>query len=137
MRSDRSGSLAFADSLTPIVQWRRLREIATVLWSSGFGWWISAMGLRACVSLRCRLVCSIGARECPHHVSMDLPLPERAVAVLERLGPTYIKVGQLLATRTDYLPVSYAAALQSLQDDVPAFPGEQAREIVARSLPGP
>ena len=86
-------TLSTTNTLTPLVQWRRLEEIVTVLWSSGFGWWVDALGLGACVSLRCRVVCSIGLRDCPHHVAMDRPLPERLVAVIERLGPTFVKMG--------------------------------------------
>ena len=133
----RSGSSPISTALTPIVQWRRLREIATVLWSSGFGWWVDALGLRGCVSLRCRLICSLGVHDCPHHVAMDRPLPERLVAVLERLGPTFVKVGQLMATRTDYLPPHYAQALQSLHDNVGAFSGQLARQTVAAELHRP
>jgi len=133
----RSGTSPISTSMTPIVQWRRLQEIATVLWSSGFGWWVAALGLRGCVSLRCRLICSLGVHDCPHHVAMDRPLPERLVEVLERLGPTFVKVGQLMATRTDYLPPHYAQALQSLHDNVPAFPGQLAKQIVAAELNRP
>lgn len=133
----RSRTSPISTALTPIVQWRRLQEIATVLWSSGFGWWVDALGLRGCVSLRCRLICSLGVHDCPHHVAMDRPLPERLVAVLERLGPTFVKVGQLMATRTDYLPPRYAQALQSLNDHVPAFSGRLAKETVAAELRRP
>ena len=108
-----------------------------MLWSSGFGWWVDALGMRACVSLRCRLICSLGVHDCPHHVAMDRPLPERLVEVLERLGPTFVKIGQLLATRTDYLPPPYAQALQSLHDDVPAFSGHLAKQTVAAELGRP
>ena len=41
---------------------------------------------------------------------MELPLPQRLALVLERLGQTYVKARQLLATRTDHLPPAYAAA---------------------------
>lgn len=133
----RSSPSRVETALTPLLQWRRLQEIATVLWSSGFGWWVDALGLRACVSLRCRLVCSLGVRDCPHHVVMDRPLPERLVGVLERLGPTFVKAGQLMATRTDYLPWQYAQALRSLHDDVPAFSGELAKQTVAAELRRP
>lgn len=133
----RSGSSPISTALTPIVQWRRLQEIATVLWSSGFGWWVDALGLRGCVSIRCRLICSLGVHDCPHHVAMDRPLPERLVAVLERLGPTFVKIGQLMATRTDYLPAHYAQALQSLHDNVPAFSGQLAKQTVAAELHRP
>ena len=136
-RPPRSPATAMLDVLTPVLQWRRVQEIVTVLWSSGFGWLVDAMGLRACVSLRCRLVCSFGTTDCPHHIGMDRPRPRRIVAVLESLGPTYVKVGQLLATRTDYLPAEYAEALQSLQDDVSPFPGEEARRLVEAELHRP
>jgi len=50
----------------------------------------------------------------------DDPPPEAAALAddLERLGPTFIKLGQLLSTRTDVLPPAYTAALSRLQDDV-------------------
>lgn len=123
--------------LTPVRQQRRLREIATVLSSSGFDWALDALALHACVSLRCRFVCATGVRACPHHVDMDLPLPQRAVAVLERLGPTAIKIGQLLATQTDRLPTAYSEALRTLQDHVTPFPAEQSRQIIAQELRRP
>ena len=63
--SSRSGAWPVASALTPIAPWHRIEEIATVLWSSGFGWWVDAMGLGACVSQRCRLVCSAGVRDYP------------------------------------------------------------------------
>src|SRR3546814_4299794 len=65
--------------------------------------------------------------------SSDL-LPQRLVEVLERLGPTYIKLGQLLATRTDYLPAPYAEALRSLQDDATPFSTRQARRSEERRV---
>jgi len=82
---------------TPWAQAKRLSEIATVLWSNEFRWLVSALGLGACVSPRCRLHCAIGFEQCEHHVAMDQPLPERLGAVLERLGPTFVKAGQMLA----------------------------------------
>ena len=50
------------------------------------------------------------------------------------LGPTYIKTGQMLATRADLLPIEYIQELAKLQDEVPAFPSEQARAIVEGEL---
>lgn len=125
---------ASGGAFTPLTQFDRLSEIATVLWSSGFTWLVDAMGLRTCVSLRCRFVCSLGRRSCPHHVSMEHPLPERFALVLERLGPTYVKAGQLLATRTDHLPPAYAAALSALQDQVPPFSADKVRRVIADEL---
>jgi len=50
------------------------------------------------------------------------------------LGPTFVKLGQVLSTRSDVLPAEYIDVLKSLQDDVPAFSGARAKEIVAREL---
>ncbi|MGE0159870.1 MAG: ABC1 kinase family protein [Gemmatimonadales bacterium] len=53
---------------------------------------------------------------------------------LERLGPTFVKLGQLLSTRADLLPPEYLEALARLQDDVAPFDGEQAEALVAEEL---
>jgi ubiquinone biosynthesis protein len=53
---------------------------------------------------------------------------------LERLGPTYIKLGQLLSTRSDFLPPAYMEALQRLQDKIEPFPFAQVEEIVEAEL---
>jgi ubiquinone biosynthesis protein len=53
---------------------------------------------------------------------------------LERLGPTYIKLGQLLSTRADILPIAYMEALGRLQDKVEPFPGAEAERIIEDEL---
>jgi predicted unusual protein kinase regulating ubiquinone biosynthesis (AarF/ABC1/UbiB family) len=52
------------------------------------------------------------------------------------LGPTFIKIGQALATRADLLPVEYIQELAKLQDEVPPFPARVALAIVTRELGG-
>lgn len=62
---------------------------------------------------------------------------ERAVWLRERLvalGPTFIKIGQMLSTRPDLLPRPYVEAMALLQDQVPAFPNEEARAIIRAEL---
>jgi predicted unusual protein kinase regulating ubiquinone biosynthesis (AarF/ABC1/UbiB family) len=53
---------------------------------------------------------------------------------LVTLGPTFIKLGQMLAMRFDLLPAEYLQALVSLQDSVPPFPTKRARTIIAQEL---
>ena len=53
---------------------------------------------------------------------------------LEELGPTFIKLGQLLSTRADLLPEPYLAALERLQDDIAPFPAGQAEQIIEQEL---
>ncbi|HYJ79190.1 MAG TPA: AarF/UbiB family protein, partial [Longimicrobiaceae bacterium] len=55
-------------------------------------------------------------------------------ADLERLGPTFIKLGQLLSTRPDLLPQPYIDALARLQDRVEPFPAAEAEAIVQAEL---
>jgi ubiquinone biosynthesis protein len=59
---------------------------------------------------------------------------QRLARDLEEMGPTFIKLGQLLSTRADLLPGPYLEALSRLQDDVAPFPAEQVEEIVADEL---
>jgi predicted unusual protein kinase regulating ubiquinone biosynthesis (AarF/ABC1/UbiB family) len=49
--------------------------------------------------------------------------------VIERLGPAYVKVAQALSTRVDLLSPEYFAQIQMLQDRVPPFPCDQAKEV--------
>ena len=67
----------------------------------------------------------------------ELSEGERLQKALERLGPIFIKFGQLLATRQDMLPPEWTAALARLQDQVAPFDGEQAKALVEASLPQP
>lgn len=62
------------------------------------------------------------------------PRGVRIRTVLEELGPIYIKFGQILSTRRDMLPDDIFLELAKLQDHVPPFPGEVARDIIEKSL---
>ena len=60
--------------------------------------------------------------------------PQELAADLERLGPTFVKVGQLLSTRGDLLSPAYLTALSRLQDDVEAIPYEEIEKVVQSEL---
>ena len=62
------------------------------------------------------------------------PKAEELAADLEKLGPTFIKLGQLLSTRADLLPAPYLEGLTRLQDQVEPFPYEEVDRIVSQEL---
>lgn len=67
----------------------------------------------------------------------DLPRGARIRRSLEDLGPIFVKFGQILSTRRDLLPDDIADELAELQDNVPPFPGEQARALIEKALGRP
>ena len=56
---------------------------------------------------------------------------------LEELGPTFIKLGQILSDRGDIIPESVVLEMRKLQDEVPPFPADEARSIVEENLGRP
>jgi len=63
-----------------------------------------------------------------------MPKAEELATDLEKLGPTFIKLGQLLSTRADLLPAPYLEALTRLQDHIEPFPYEEVDRIVSGEL---
>ncbi|KAA1175724.1 ubiquinone biosynthesis regulatory protein kinase UbiB [Marinobacter salinexigens] len=62
---------------------------------------------------------------------------DRLRLALEELGPVFVKFGQILSTRRDLLPDDMAESLKQLQDRVPPFPSDTARQIIETSLGAP
>jgi len=69
-----------------------------------------------------------------HALAETRPEAEELAADLERLGPTFIKLGQLLSTRGDLLPTPYLEALSRLQDHIEPFSYEEVDRIVSGEL---
>ncbi len=67
----------------------------------------------------------------------DVPRCVRIRRALEDLGPIFVKFGQILSTRRDLLPDDIARELERLQDRVPPFPGESARNIIETAYRSP
>ena len=63
--------------------------------------------------------------------------PEKLCAIIEELGPTFIKLGQILSMRSDILPKEYCEALKKLRSSVAPMPYEQVVSIVERSYGRP
>ena len=68
---------------------------------------------------------------------LDAPRGQRLRMALERLGPIFVKFGQVLSTRRDLLPTDIADELARLQDRVPPFPAAQARLLVEQAFGKP
>lgn len=68
---------------------------------------------------------------------LDAPPGQRLREALERLGPIFVKFGQVLSTRRDLLPDDVADELARLQDDVPPFPAAVARALVEKAFKRP
>ncbi len=68
---------------------------------------------------------------------LHAPRGERMRLALERLGPIFVKFGQVLSTRRDLLPPDVADELARLQDRVPPFPAAQARALVEQAFGRP
>jgi ubiquinone biosynthesis protein len=66
--------------------------------------------------------------------------PDTAVKLrlmLEELGPTYVKIGQIVSSQASVLPIDWATELSRLQDAVPPFPSDQVRERIIEELGAP
>src|SRR5689334_23719081 len=67
----------------------------------------------------------------------QLPRGARLRLALIELGPIFVKFGQILSTRRDLLPPDVADELTQLQDQVPPFPGAEARAAIEAALGAP
>ncbi|MGP9695505.1 ABC1 kinase family protein [Brachybacterium sp. AOP25-B2-12] len=105
-------------------QSERYRQIAEVLVRFGWGTLAGEVGLRARVP-------GLGSHH-RHHEAV--PGPVRLRQALEELGPTFIKLGQMLATREDLLPPAYAHELSRLQDGTDPVPAEQIVAVIREEL---
>jgi len=65
---------------------------------------------------------------------LDYKNPEELAEDLKNMGPTYVKLGQLLSTRPDLIPEPYLKALESLQDDVEEIPYSEVQKIVEEEI---
>ncbi len=71
-----------------------------------------------------------------HRHLVTLPFPRQLRRRLEMLGPTYVKLGQIMAIREDLLPKVVTTELQNLFDRLPSIPFEQVQAIIERDLLG-
>ena len=104
----------------------RVREIVRILLAHGFGYLFRDVEVPG--------VGEVESDPAIDEARSRLPTPERALAVIQELGPTFVKLGQILSTRPDLVPPSFIAAFQQLQDRVDPVPFDQIQTQLLRSL---
>jgi Predicted unusual protein kinase len=109
---------------------KRYRDVAKVLARHGFGFFIEEIGLLHMLSLPKRLFKDMDEID-PKSVG------ERIRQVIEELGPTYVKIGQIASTRGDVIPAEILHELEKLQDNVPPFSFEDVTCIIEEELGSP
>jgi ubiquinone biosynthesis protein len=110
----------------------RYRHILAVLLKYGFGEVVESLRIDQYLEVGLHLISKKRTpREGP------LTRPQRLRMALEELGPTYIKLGQVLSTRPDLIPVEFTEELSKLQDSVPPFSFADAEIIIQRELGAP
>ncbi|MEW6324228.1 MAG: AarF/ABC1/UbiB kinase family protein [Nitrospirota bacterium] len=117
----------------------RLRKILVAVCEAGGGLLVNRLRLRYWVPLWCRIHCAFkrGAPEtCLVQMQAGRPVVSASDLreLLERLGPTFIKLGQVLSMRADLVGASLSQELSKLQSDATPFSYEDARRIVKAEL---
>lgn len=103
----------------------RYRQVARILAKHGLSFLIGGLGLE-------RWIAAVDAA--PGHAATHVAHPEHVRAALEELGPTFIKLGQLLSTRSDLLPPEYVVELSKLQDGAPPVPSAVVLQVIRAEL---
>ncbi|MEW8997609.1 MAG: 2-polyprenylphenol 6-hydroxylase [Thermoanaerobacter sp.] len=104
---------------------RRYREIIFVFIKYGFGAIIDNIGILKHINVRRKIL-----KQTNDENIAKLSRGERLRLALEELGPTFIKMGQILSTRPDILPKDVIKELEKLQDKVPAFSFDEVKSVI-------
>jgi len=103
----------------------RYRQILRVLFKYGFGDIVDILKIEQYLELGLQMI----SRKRREKIE-KLTRAERLRMALEELGPTFVKLGQILSTRPDLIPFEYIKELSKLQDQVPPFPYDDVRKTI-------
>lgn len=117
------------ETLSVVRDLPRLHDIATVLIRYGWGDMVRILGLSHILERAGRLLHWQAASDTGH-----LDLPVRIRLALTELGPTFVKLGQVLATRVDMFPPSWIAEFEQLHSRVPAVPFSDIQPVLEQAL---
>jgi len=106
---------------------RRYLEIGSALRRHGLGFMVGLLGVD-------RLIPNSKGASANAEGEGNADAPAHLRAALEELGPTFIKLGQLLSTRSDLLPPEYITQLARLQDAAPPVPIDEIRGVIRSEL---
>ncbi|TAK37967.1 MAG: ubiquinone biosynthesis protein UbiB [Lysobacteraceae bacterium] len=110
----------------------RLHDLASVLARYGFGDLIRRLGMAPALERAGKVVPLERLNDL-----VALPPPERVRRAFEEMGPTFVKLGQVLATRVDLFTPEWIAEFEKLQNKVPPVPFEQVRAQLEEDLGAP
>ncbi|MFP5407978.1 MAG: ABC1 kinase family protein [Gammaproteobacteria bacterium] len=119
------------ETLSVVRDLPRLHEIASVLIRYGWGDLVRVLGISGVLERAGRVLHWQHASEIS-----QLEPPVRIRRALEELGPTFVKLGQLLATRVDMFPPNWIAEFEKLHSQVPAVPYELLHADLVAALKG-
>jgi ubiquinone biosynthesis protein len=114
--------------LTAVRDLERLRQIVRVLVRHGFGELVQRTGWAAQLGV---------SRKPDDPEPKPISLGERIRLVLTELGPSFVKLGQIVSTRPDLVPAEIVDELKKLQDDVPPVDFAELRPLLERELGAP
>lgn len=114
----------------------RLRQIITVFFEAGFGFIIDRLRLRYLVPLRLRLSQRFKRLKAPARPEIKPP-QVRLRESFEKLGPSFMKLGQILSLRPDLVGFEYAKELEKLQSRAATFSFEQVEKIIQKEFGRP
>jgi ubiquinone biosynthesis protein len=103
----------------------RYRQILAILFKHGFDDLLERLNVDQYIAAGLQAISK--KQTSPHE---KLSRPQRLRMAFEELGPTYIKLGQVLSTRPDLVPIDFVTELAKLQDEVPAFPFSEVEAVV-------
>lgn len=116
---------------------KRFRTIVALIYEEGFAFVVEKARLKWGVPIECRIRCFLKRCTGMWQPRMTDDLPVRLRRLLTKLGPSFVKLGQVLSLRPDVLRKTITDELAKLTNHVPPFPYAQAREIIEKDLGKP
>ena len=126
--------LTISDTIGDI---KRFRTITALVWEEGFAFVLEKARLRWGVPIECRIRCFLKMCAGMWKPQPGNDYPVRLRVLLTKLGPSFVKLGQVLSLRPDLLPQELTTELSKLTNQVPSFPYSQVEQIIEKDLGKP